>query len=714
MDNIKVNSVISFEYEDSLKKPEFERVLWIDSVFDRVILINVNNPKALPYERKISDILTLYSLASVNILDFYENSKSIIPEDEISESSKIKRDSAWNYIKDLIKLEPEIYMPRTRSNLINEVCKNTGASNKSIYKYLRRYWQQGKIKNALLPNYDKCGAKGKVKPITINKRGRNRASDDNPKNGINITSTDLKKFEKAITEFYYTHQKLPLKFSYERMLFTNYLIGYTKKDGEDVPVLKPKSQLPTFAQFKYWCSKNINIKKTIIEREGNKRYALKYREVLGESTSQAFGPGSRFQIDATIADVYLVNRLTRNKVLKRVTIYAILDVYSRLVVGIYIGLESPSWLGASMALANAGMDKVQYCKEYGINIDKSEWPCEHMCEVLTADRGELEGEKPNNFINTNGVDVEILPPYRADWKGIIEYEFRRLNLSAILWLPGSINKHFRERGEKDYRLDAALTLQEFTAIIIRCVLQYNNHHRMKWYNRDEFQIANKVAPIPINLWNWGMKNCTGRLKKIPEDILKLNLMPSSLATVTFKGIKFAKRYYTCETANRENWFSRSRLTGSWNVPISYDTRKIDYIYIRLQNGTSYEKCFLTGSTFKDLYHEEVEDYFSQEKKEQYEYEFIELQSLAVTNHLNSNTVKAAVNLTNALKPDISDRQRIKSIKKNTYYEKKINQNIEAFDLPDKSKTNQSYFDNTFADDLGNDKEDSEYIPPAKY
>lgn len=712
MVEIKQNNVICFNNEDTMVKPEYERVLWVDNSRDKLILINIENSRALPYERTISDINTLHSSGSISILEFYKNSRSILSEDVIPRNSKLKRDLAWNYIKDLIILEPGIYIPSIRSKLIKEICAQRGITNKSLYKYLRRYWQYGKIKNALLPHYDNCGGKGKEKPFTPNKRGRNSTLADNPKTGINITSADVKIFAKAINNFYNTSEKLPLSFSYERMLFKYYLRGYINENGVDIPVLKSKSQLPTYAQFKYWCKKTMDIKKVITSREGEKIYQLKHRPVLGTSTSQAFGPGSRFQIDATIADVYLVNRLTRDKVLKRVTIYAVLDVFSRMVVEIYIGLESPSWLGASMALANAGMDKVQYCKEYGITIDKKDWPCEHMCELLTADRGELEGDKPNNFINTIGVDVEILPPYRADWKGIIEYEFRRLNLSAILWLPGSIKKHFRERGDKDYRLDAALTLTEFTSIIIRCVLQHNNHHRMKWFDRSKSQIANKVVPIPINLWNWGIENCTSRLKKIPEDILKLNLMPSAEATVTLKGIKFCKRFYTCETANRENWFARSRLTGSWKVPISYDTRKIDYIYIRLQNGTSYEKCFLIGSTFKDLYHEEVEEYFFQEKKEQYEYEINELQSLAVTNHLNNNTVQSAIDLTNASKTDTSDRQKIKSIKENTYYEKKENHAYEAFNLKDESITQEQILH----DDSNNKIEDqeSEYIPPAEY
>ncbi len=709
---LKINNVILFHSENINEAAVYERILWIHPTSNKVILIKLNKKDALPFERCIKEISDLVTNGKISILEFYENSRYFLLEESIPQNSKLKRDIAWDYIRDIVNKEPEIYVPSSRSRIIKELCSQMNVTNKSIYKYLRKYWQNGKIKNSLLPNYNNCGGKGKEKPITKNKRGRNRVFEDNPKSGINITSYDIKLFDKAIKDFYYNTQKLPLKYAYEKMIFRDYLLGYNNVDGIDIPVIKPASELPTFTQFQYWCNKKFDIKKVITSREGEKIYELKHRPVLGTSTSQAFGPGSRFQIDATISDVYLVNRLTRDKVLKRVTIYAILDVFSRLVVGIYVGCEPPSWIGASMALANAGMDKVKFCKDYGINIDKSEWPCENMCELLTADRGELEGDKPNNFINTLGVDVEILPPYRADWKGIIEFEFRRLNLAAILWLPGSVKKRFRERGEKDYRLDAALTLTEFTTIIINCVIRHNNQHRMKWYERTPALIADKVPPIPIQLWNWGMVNCTGRLKKFSEEILKLNLMPSYNATVTSKGIKFNKHYYSCDTAIKENWFAKSRLTGSWSIPISYDPRKMDYIYIRLNGGTDYEKCYQTSSTFKDFYYEEVEDYIINDKKEQYGYSNTELQSLAQTDALNSNIVKSAIKLTNMAKLRISDRQKIKSIKNTTKIERQDNQLYEAFDLKDNSKLNIIDYNEipwTYADG-----DDNEYIPPAKY
>ena len=35
-----------------------------------------------------------------------------------------------------------------------------------------------------------------------------------------------------------------------------------------------------------------------------------------------------------------------------------------------------------------------------------------------------------------------------------------------------------------------------------------------------------------NLWAWGVKNRSGKIRTYSEDIVKFNLMPSDVATVT--------------------------------------------------------------------------------------------------------------------------------------------------------------------------------------
>lgn len=699
---LSINKVLKYETESIGSKPVLERILWIDPNNNELVVININSSHALPEIKKFDIILSLVNDGVVKVLEFYRKEKFTVDESNIPEKWRILRDKAWSIIEEIVKKEPDVYYQNSRAQLISQALSKYKTTKPSIYKYLRRYWQDGKTKACLLPDYLKCGGKGKEKNAKGMKRGRTRKRDKEvleqitispqcveniKKAGINITEKERKDIYRAVRDFYKSTNKYPLRHTYEQMIFRDYIIGYELIDDIEVPVLKAPESLPSFGQFKYWANKDNDIKSIIISREGEKRYELNHRPVLGKSTHQAFGPGSRYQIDASIASVYLVNKLTRKKTIKRATIYVVIDVFSRLIAGLYIGLENPSWLGAAMALANTSYNKADYCKKFGINIKESDWPCAHLPELLTADRGELEGDKPDNLINTLGVDVEILPPYRADWKGIVESEFRRLDVAAVLWLPGSIKKRYRERGEKDYRLNAALTLEDFTKIIINCVLFYNNKHRMNWYDMNEFQIHDNIRPIPIHLWNWGMLKRTGRLKQYPEDIIKLNLMLSDTATVTYKGIKLGKHlFYTCPTAEKENWFQKARSGRSWKVPISYDPREPASIYIRLDNGMDYEKCYLleSSSAFRNLYMEEVEDYSEDENADRQNYEHEELREKAVLNIQNQRIIKAAIAETACANESSSGREKISGIRETTASERVDNWKDEAFILIDKN------------------------------
>ena len=81
---------------------------------------------------------------------------------------------------------------------------------------------------------------------------------------------------------------------------------------------------------------------------------------------------------ALIADIYLVSRMNRHKIIGRPVLYIVIDVFSRMITGIYIGLEGPSWVGAMMALANTASEKQAFCKKFGHSIEPEEWPCHHL------------------------------------------------------------------------------------------------------------------------------------------------------------------------------------------------------------------------------------------------------------------------------------------------------------------------------------------------
>ena len=72
-------------------------------------------------------------------------------------------------------------------------------------------------------------------------------------------------------------------------------------------------------------------------------------------------------MDATQADIYLVSRHDRSKVIGRPYIYLAVDTATQLIAGIYIGLECDE-SAVMLCLANAAQNKVEFCRGHGIEI----------------------------------------------------------------------------------------------------------------------------------------------------------------------------------------------------------------------------------------------------------------------------------------------------------------------------------------------------------
>lgn len=692
MIQILSNSIIEWVNTDS-KSLVMERVLWINNDRNQVVLINLNEDKPLPVIKELALLNEAITkgLAIKRTVDPFI--KGLQTEEEIPSKYRQKRDKRWEIIRDIVNEEPDVYDKKLRGVMIRDANLKYGTPTKDIYKYLREYWKGGKSVNALLPNYKNSGAPGKQRGIKNgSKRGRNsRLSKHDPdKLGVNIDESIKAIFRKAAQLYYNTTEKYPLSKCYSTMIDNHFSVGYEIKDGVEVPILPPAYELPTKGQFIYWYKKERDFVKTLTAREGKRGFALRHRAVLGSSTQMAFGPGSIYQIDATVADVYLVNSFDRTKIIGRPVIYIVIDVFSRLITGMYVGLEGPSWVGAKMALFNAFSDKVSFCKEYGIEISREDWDCSYLPEAIIADRGEIIGFNSDNMVESLNIKVLNTPPYRADWKGIVEQSFRKANLKSIHWLPGAIKERFRERGEKDHRLDATLDLHQFTKIMINTFLNHNKYHRMDWYARDEFMVQEQVEPLPNELWKWGIENRVGYLREKPPEIIKLNLMPRAEATVTESGIRFKGMFYTCEKALKEQWFVKARGNGYFKVKVAYDSRSIaDTVNLILDNGEDFEVCYLLERElrYKGKRLEEVLDVQELEKLEASVYQTTKLQSDAELSSRNSVIIEEANEQTKqALKQaNVTDSNRVKDIRKNRKEERERVRKQEKWDLGTKKK-----------------------------
>ncbi|HBW35899.1 MAG TPA: DNA-binding protein, partial [Desulfosporosinus sp.] len=285
----------------------------------------------------------------------------------------------------------------------------------------------------------------------------------------------------------------------------------------------------------------------------------------------------------------------------------------------------------------------------------------------------------------------VTDTYRADIKGIVEQYFRLTNTRVKPLLPGAVLPDFKERGGKDYRLDAKLDIYQFTQIMIRCVL---NHNRtlMKHYQRGEMMIEDDVPAIPWELWNWGIANRSGELRYFPEDIVKLNLMPSGKASVTEKGIVFQGMRFTTERAIKEMWFEQARLKGSWVEDISYDPRNINYIYLREPGGRSYQICTLLGSeeaysnkSYDEVVYKREYERFTSQKLNQ-----AQLQQRVDLNMDIDSIIKIAEGMAPEKDKLSSNTARVKNIKTKRKIEKAGERKKEAFVLaPEKNRLNNN-------------------------
>lgn len=567
---------------------DLQRIRIIEIEESYVYVVNIDTTSAMP-KRELYSNLEL-ELIEGQLLIVADPFARAIPDSELTSVQKNKRDEDWEMVeKYLLPNMNELLKKKGREAKIVEISVQSGLGKTKVKKLLSRYWQRGMNKNAMLPDYANSGGRGKTKKLSDEKVGRPRRVTVNGeyRSGINITDEIKTQFEHAINKYYRKANNYSLKDVYEFILRDFYSDRY-KENGEIYYRIWEPNRIPSYHQFYYWFKKLEDPKKDIEFRKSAKEYELKYRPLLSNSKVETNGPGTRFQIDATIADIYLVSSFDVNRIIGRPVVYAIVDVYSRIITGIYVGLEGPSWLGAMMALDNMVADKVAFCKQYDIDITDEQWPTHHLPEIIIADRGEFEGYAVEGIINNINIKIENTTAYRGDLKGIVERKFRTINGKVKQKAPGAIQKEYRERGDRDYRLDATLNLKEFTALIITLVLQHN-HKIIDKYPMEKEMITDGIVPTPINLWNWGIQNRKGRLRTVDRDILRLNVLPRDRATISRAGIKFKNLLYGSKRAIEEQWYAKLK---NKSIDIVYDPRHLEKIYIPNDNGMDYETCIL--------------------------------------------------------------------------------------------------------------------------
>ena len=226
-------------------------------------------------------------------------------------------------------------------------------------------------------------------------------------------------------------------------------------------------------------------------------------------------------------------------------------------------------------LVNAASDKVVYCRKYGVEITPEQWPSAGLPKRILIDRGtEFSSARVGELCIKYGLEVERLPPFRPDQKGLVEKSFDMLQEKYKPYLRGNgvIEPDAQERWSVDYRMQASLTLYEFTAIVLQCIVYLNSARVLKNLLPEQ---ADSV-PTAAGLWKWCIERGYSDMLVIPQRELYLSALPREIGKMTRTGLIYKKlRYINLDY--KEEFFVASK-DGIQRVTIAVDPESTNQVF----------------------------------------------------------------------------------------------------------------------------------------
>lgn len=397
---------------------------------------------------------------------------------------------------------------------------------------------------------------------------------------------DEKNYRYALNKWFYNKNKNSLKTAYTLMLKEKYCV-----DG----VLLP--EYPSFDKFRYFYRKTRKMQTYYISRDGLKSYQRNKRPLLGDGIQEFASGVGICMLDSTVLDLYLVNE--SGGLVGRSILVAAVDGYSGLCCGYSLLWEGGVYSLKGLML-NILEDKAEWCKQFGIHIEKKQWDCSgFLPAVFVTDMG--SEYKSSNFeqITELGCTVINLPSYRPDLKGNVEKLFDLLqdSFKPFLKNKGVIEPDFQERGSHDYRKDACLTLNQCEKIVIGCIIYYNSKRIIGNYPYTEEMIKGQIKPFACDIWEWGKLQEGANLIPVEKKQLILTLLPRTEG-------KFSRLGLTVNKMRYKNMDYTEKYLSGGTATVAYNPDDVSCVWL-VENG-SYISFELIESRYRDKSLPEVE------------------------------------------------------------------------------------------------------------
>lgn len=198
-----------------------------------------------------------------------------------------------------------------------------------------------------------------------------------------------------------------------------------------------------------------------------------------------------WEVDHTLLDIFVIDPRNQ-KIYARPWLTAVIDRYSRCIVGFSLSFAPPSWVSVTDALRVAMYPKDDLLRglNKGAQSIENEWKCEGVPDVLVTDHGrEFKSRSMDETLDAIGIRP-FQTKRRQPWlKGKIERWFGTLE-DVLHSLPGTTFAKFYKREHYKSEKFAVLTIEQLNWIIAKWVIDV--------YHQDDHS---KIPLPPAKMWD---------------------------------------------------------------------------------------------------------------------------------------------------------------------------------------------------------------------
>lgn len=272
-----------------------------------------------------------------------------------------------------------------------------------------------------------------------------------------------------------------------------------------------------------------------LRRRGFKDKARDVYEPIRGSFPGADFPLAVVQIDHTPLDVIVLDEVHR-KPIGRPWLTLAIDVYSRMIVGLYVTLDKPSATSVAMCISHAMTPKSEYLAALGV---EGNWPVWGHIGTLHADNAkEFKCKAVTRGCQANHIDMQWRPVKKPHYGAHIE-RYMGVVATELKKVPGTTFSNIQQRKGYDSEKEAVCTMKEVEAYLVEFIV--NNYHQR---SHSQLQEAS-----PTRIWQQGIVGTSERpgigampIVGDPERI-RMDFLPYFEITIQRSGVRLENVFY---------------------------------------------------------------------------------------------------------------------------------------------------------------------------